>query len=190
MKDQSELDAEELAVECRKAVHCLYLEVPLNIANDIASKLHVLIISVADKLREKDASIDALRTNCEIERETFEADQDTIKRLSQLLGNAHNDGDQQRVEIVCLQESIDKLRAENERLFAPMDCGHPGANYSPMFLPSKSCLTCRAVEAETERIVRIIASIPIRDGDGSFIRPDDIIIECLRAIHFAQAKER
>ncbi len=49
----------------------------------------------------------------------------------------------------------------NERLYNPMECGHPGANYSPVgdssnvppvFEP-KACLTCRAVEEAVKKVV-------------------------------------
>lgn len=60
-------------------------------------------------------------------------------------------------EIAKLEAEAAALRSENQRLWRPMECGHPGACYSPL-PPSSgnepepenwpaSCLMCRAIAA-------------------------------------------
>ena len=113
------------------------------------------------------ASIDALRTNCEIEQETFEQDQDTIKRLSELLESSRTIALSNAELIIRLDKSITELTTEIIR-----------------------CKEKLQVEklAEAERVTqRDIHTIDYLARYHNFPSMAGVLIEAIRA---AQTKER
>ncbi len=65
-------------------------------------------------------------------------------------------------DLCWLIRRCDNLETHNDWLYGPMECGHPGANFSyvgssgniPSKNEPKSCLACRAIEEAAKKEVK------------------------------------
>lgn len=194
-KDQAQLDAEDLAIECRKAVRCLYLELPESITEDVSMRLETFVNAVAAKLRESDDKFNKLKiasdnyinsTMKELDGTERELNnyRNTNKEQWSKLNAAKAENEKLRTQLKTEAERVTKRDDEIKRLKSPWLCDchtWPGPAEAHRYIEALE----QKVKTEAKRVTERDCLV-IDDMRSAWPATTDGMIKRIRA---AQAKE-